>query len=30
LSAAPLASAVRNNLSYAFGNNGAMSIGGEN
>jgi magnesium chelatase subunit D len=30
LSAAPLASAVRNNLSYAFGNNKAMSIGGEN
>lgn len=30
LSAAPLASAVRNNLSYALGNNRAMSIGGEN
>ena len=30
LSAAPLASAVRNNLSYAFGNNRTMSIGGEN
>jgi magnesium chelatase subunit D len=30
LSAAPLASAVRNNLSYAFGNNRAMDVGGEN
>jgi magnesium chelatase subunit D len=30
LSAAPLASAVRNNLSYAFGNNRAMNTGGEN